>query len=524
MKSKYILLAFITSLIATIGSAQLSVEHFEPPTFLESRIDYEFKIKYSSDRDIKIFFEFKKAPDQGFGFKSTNVGPATDQIITVPITARSLPTEGNDYFIRAYFFENNAIVDGTVTDIRDIEVIINVNEDALDFAQPPLKLFSQTSYNFDLAYEATQKRDLVFEFWSASGLLGTTRKTVPGGANTETMQITLIEAPSIGDGYFYRAFIVPTGEEISAATASTDTFAGVSVFDFLGNPCSDEIEEKDGLVVIEAEDFDITGTDWQRRTEKTQYTGISYLEWLGNDFFGDPGNGVIEAKIKITKTGKYRFQWRNRVGFGSNGTEHNDSWLKFPDVPAEDFYGEKGDGSRTYPRGSGLMPNPAGASGDGWFKIYANSLDWNFNASTGDNADGRPVYVEFDSPGIYTLQISGRSKNHLIDRIVLHNDASNPTDLDNMVSNCTNVLGISDTNLKDSGIIVYPNPVGNMELFVNGLAVGDKIDIFSMTGQVAAKEIVVQDAGIKSINTSGLVSGIYFLRVDKKGVQKIVIK
>ncbi|KAA1246852.1 T9SS type A sorting domain-containing protein [Aquimarina sp. RZ0] len=523
MKLKYVLLSFITAFAISIGSAQLSVEHFEPPTILESKIDYEFKVKYTSDRDIKIFFEFKKAPDQSFGFKSTNIGPGVDQIITVPITARSLPTEGDDYFIRAYFFENDAIVSGTVTDVTGIEMIINVAEDKIDFAQPPLKLFSQTNYNIDLAYEAIQERDLVFEFWSTNGLLGETRKTVPGGANTETMLLTLNEAPPVGDDYFYRAFVVPIGETISAATAATDNFAGISVFDFLGDPCSDEVEEKDGLVIIEAEDFNITGTDWQRKTEKTQYTGISYLEWLGNDFFGDPGNGVIEVKIKITKIGKYRFQWRNRVGFGLNGTEHNDSWLKFPDVPPEDFYGEKGDGSRTYPRGSGLTPNPAGASGEGWFKIYANSIDWNFNASTGDNADGRPVYVEFDVPGVYTLQISGRSKNHLIDRIALHNDASNPTSLNNIVSSCTSVLGVSDNDLRNFGIAVYPNPVENI-LFVSGLGLGDKVDLINMIGQIVTKEITIRDTGVKNISTSDFVSGIYFLRVHKKGIQKIVIK
>jgi len=277
------------------------------------------------------------------------------------------------------------------------------------------------------------------------------------------------------------------------------------------------------LVTIEAEDFDISGTAWQRKTDKTQYTGVSYLEWLGDDSFNVPGNGVIEVKIKITKIGRYRFQWRNRVGFGSSGTEHNDSWLKFSDVPAANFYGEKGDGSRTYPRGSGLTPNPEGASADGWFKIYANSLDWNFNATTGDNADGRPVYVEFDTPGIYTLQISGRSKNHLIDRIALHNGAPNPTNLDNISSNCAGVLGISDVSLSDFGIVSYPNPVSDI-LFVNGLESNDKVDIVNILGQAVIKEINIQNTGLKEIYTGDLKSGIYFFRVKNKGVERIVIR
>jgi len=333
----------------------------------------------------------------------------------------------------------------------------------------------------------------------------------------------LTQAPPVGEGYFYKAFVVPTGEETTAATAMSDDFTGVSVVDFLGLPCDGEVEEANGLVIIEAEDFDISATAWQRKSIKTQYTGISYLEWLGNDFFNNPGNGVISVKIKITKTGKYRFQWRNRVGFGNSGTEHNDSWLKFPDVPAEDFYGEKPGGERTYPRGSGLTPNPEGAGGLGWFKIYANSLDWNFNATTGDNADGRPVYVEFDTPGIYTLEIAGRSKNHLIDRIVLHNGASNPTGLDTASSNCSSVLGIAEHNLSDFGIIAYPNPVSDI-LFITGLESGDIVDILDVSGRVVNIESRVQNIGLKNMSTTHLVSGIYFLRVHKKGIQRIIIR
>ncbi|AXT52679.1 T9SS C-terminal target domain-containing protein [Aquimarina sp. BL5] len=523
MKFNSSLLMVLFLFISFSTSAQLAIEHYQPPMTLESMINYEFKVKYTSDRDINIFFEFKKAPDQSFGFANVRAQAGTDQIITVPITANSLPPEGNDYFIRTYFFENGSIVTGTVTDVTGIEMTINVTEDKVDFKRPPTQLFSQTNYNIDLAYEAVQERDLILELWSGAGKLGEVRKTVPGGANTETLTLMMNQAPNIGEGYFYKAFVVPTGETTAAATAIANDFTGVSVVDFLGDPCGDEIEEANGLVIIEAEDFDISGTAWQRRTLKTQYTGISYLEWLGNDFFNTPGNGLISAKIKITKTGKYRFQWRNRVGFGNSGSEHNDSWLKFPDVPPEDFYGEKPGGARTYPRGSGLTPNPRGAGDQGWFKIYANSLDWNFNATTGDFEDGRPVYVEFDAPGTYTLQISGRSKNHLIDRIILHNEVSNPTDLDTTPSNCSSVLGVSDFSLSDFGIISYPNPVSDV-LFINGLELGDMVDILDVSGRVVIKEGRAGKEAVKDINIAHLVSGMYFLRVRKKGTQGIIIE
>jgi len=524
MKLKYFFLTAIAILSTFAGSAQLAIEHFQPPTTLQSQTNYEFKVKYTTDRSINIFFEFKKAPNQPFGFANIRVQPGTDQILTVPITAGSLPPAGNDYFIRTYFFENGSIVTGTVMDARNIEMTVTVSEDKVNLAQPPTQLFSQTSYNIDLAYEATQPRDLILELWSATGKLGEARKAVLDGATTETLTLTLPQSPPIGEGYFYRAFIVPTGAATDAATASSGDFTGVSVVDFLGEPCIGEVVEANGLVIIEAEDFDITGTGWQRKTVKTQYTGVSYLEWLGNNFFNTPGNGVIEAKVKITKTGRYRFQWRNRVGFGNSGTEHNDSWLKFPDVPAENFYGEKGDGSRTYPRGSGLTPNPEGANSNGWFKIYANSLDWNFNSTTGDNSDGRPVYVEFDTPGVYTLQIAGRSTNHLIDRVVLHNGASNPTNVDTSKSSCSpNTLGISDLNLSDFNITTFPNPVKD-KLVVQGLEIGDVTDVFDIYGRVVSGKATIEETGEHRINVAGLSSGMYFLRVQDKGIQRIIVE
>ena len=191
------------------------------------------------------------------------------------------------------------------------------------------------------------------------------------------------------------------------------------------NNCEAEYEEDNGIVVIEAENLSLVN-GWQVQTSKSDYSGDGYLNWQGGNYFSQPGNGVITQKIKINQPGTYRFQWRNRVGYGSQSSEHNDSWLRFPD--ASDFYGKKGS-SIVYPKGSGKSPNPNGSGSDGWFKIYlSGNLDWTWSTKTSDN-DSHNIYVEFDSPGIYTMEISGRSNDHLIDRIVLFNESLNGTDL-----------------------------------------------------------------------------------------------
>lgn len=215
-----------------------------------------------------------------------------------------------------------------------------------------------------------------------------------------------------------------------------------------GGGCNADYEEQGGLVVIEAENIDVSGTNWGIKTAKSGFTGSAYLSWDGGNSFGTPGNGLISATIKINSPGRYRFQWRNRVGLGTNATEHNDSWLRFPD--ADDFYGEKAGGGRVYPKGSGKTPVPNGAGADGWFKVYlSNTTDWTWGSNTSDN-DSHPIYVEFDNAGTYTMQISGRSKDHLIDRIAIFKSDVNGTALANNETPCTGGGNVSVTGVSVS--------------------------------------------------------------------------
>ena len=175
--------------------------------------------------------------------------------------------------------------------------------------------------------------------------------------------------------------------------------------------------EEDGLLIIEAENL-LINPNYSIENNESGFTGNGYL-FNNVDSFNTPGNGLISAKIQINTPGVYRFQWRNRIGIiASNGptTEHNDAWLRFPD--ASSFYAQR-PGSIIFPSGSGLTPNPAGAGSDGWFKVYTNTIDWNWTTNTSDN-DPHQIYVQFDSPGIYTMELSSRSDGHIVDRAALH--------------------------------------------------------------------------------------------------------
>ena len=60
-----------------------------------------------------------------------------------------------------------------------------------------------------------------------------------------------------------------------------------------------------------------------------------------------------------------------------------------------------------------------------WFKVWrsGNNLSFKWQAVTSDN-DAHNIYVKFNSPGIYTMEVSARSSGHAIDKFVLFKNMS----------------------------------------------------------------------------------------------------
>ncbi|WP_299530473.1 hypothetical protein [Ulvibacterium sp.] len=192
-----------------------------------------------------------------------------------------------------------------------------------------------------------------------------------------------------------------------------------------GSDCPSSVgfvfEEKDGIISIEFEDNSFP-EGWVLKNDANDVSGDGYMQWEGDPSMGNPGNGMISFPVRISDTGTYRFTWNSSYRKGDNGTEHNDSWLRFPD--AQDFFGMKDGGSRVYPDGSGKEPNPNGASKDGWFKVYRSGDDnaFKWQARTSDH-DAHDIYVTFETPGVYLMEIAARSDFHAIDRILLHKES-----------------------------------------------------------------------------------------------------
>ncbi len=217
--------------------------------------------------------------------------------------------------------------------------------------------------------------------------------------------------------------------ENPAEEPSTDTSGSTSC-----TGTSDAIhQEKDGVLVIEAENTTLN-TNWSKERSVSGFSGTDYIVWKGGNYFHDPGNGILTYKLRISEAGTYRFLYRSKVGAGSNSTEHNDTWVRFPD--ATDFFAKRGT-TVLYPKGSGKTPNPDGGGAEGWFKAYlSGTTGWTWSTLTNDGS-GYDIYVTFDKAGDYILELSARSAYHLVDRIVLFKDGTGleaATDLNRALS------------------------------------------------------------------------------------------
>jgi len=176
---------------------------------------------------------------------------------------------------------------------------------------------------------------------------------------------------------------------------------------------SDPFVERDGYLIFEVESEPATG-DWMEAGDIEGHAGDAYYIWSGRNNFarseaalGDP----IRYHFRITTPGNYQLRWRSRNTVGLDGTEHNDSWVRFPT-------GRNIDGEH------GLF---------GWTKAYMGQVArWTWDAYT---ADGKslPVRQYFDA-GEHVIDIAGRSSGHALDRIALLRYESVPFSADELDS------------------------------------------------------------------------------------------
>ena len=121
-------------------------------------------------------------------------------------------------------------------------------------------------------------------------------------------------------------------------------------------------------------------------------------------------------------------------------------------------------------------------------KIYSSgTTNWTWSARTSDH-DAHEVYVTFDTAGVYTLEISGRSKYHALDRIVLFKDEAYSVNQATDENIPATVCQIADSEKKS---LTVNNGIGSGMYFSGSTvainaSIPDSMKFSSWTGDISA--------------------------------------
>ena len=169
------------------------------------------------------------------------------------------------------------------------------------------------------------------------------------------------------------------------------------------------IVNKNGLLIIEAESFDLKGK-W-RIVEDTKASNGKYIEYYGGNSYTTPNlSQEITAKFKVDAGAKYLVKWYMRQPDNAEGDKSNDTWIYFPDNLGRAFVNNESIVLEHYEKFV--------SRGKGEF-VYGGVLDLhNPKASSW-------LTVIFPEAGEYTLKICARSDFFQLDKIVLSTGITN---------------------------------------------------------------------------------------------------
>ncbi|WP_109830530.1 Ig-like domain-containing protein [Reichenbachiella versicolor] len=214
------------------------------------------------------------------------------------------------------------------------------------------------------------------------------------------------------------AYISPTGRVIGVSPGkATITLTGgindakttVDVIVLAEEACescseSCELIEKDGLLVFEAERFNLKGK-WEVVEGDNYASGGKYLTYTGpNSYKTQNLANEISYTFKINNPGKYQVKWFMRQpdelhGEEVEGDKSNDVWILI-------------DGGYGYANDDKLA---------GYAKIVGRSKKvFAFNGSLDIDHKSFAFYGNFPAAGEYTMKLCGRSEYVQIDRFVLY--------------------------------------------------------------------------------------------------------
>ncbi|WNJ17875.1 T9SS type A sorting domain-containing protein [Pontibacter sp. G13] len=278
-----------------------------------------------------------------------------------------------------------------------------------------------------------------------------------------------------------------------------------------------ELEERDGLLVIEAERFNLKGK-WRVVEGDPVSSGNKYIEYYGpNSYNSQNLSNEIDLTFEIKTPGRYTFKWFMRQPDEAEGDLSNDVWIKM-------------DGNVGLSNGTPIS---------NYAKFVGRSKGvFTMNGALDINHVSSAFGADFPAPGNYTIKITGRSEFLQIDRIVFFKNGINLDDAVFMASEVTETTTCSDVVVPNSmsvdvrafiqaGITVYPNPASDQlhVKFETQPAQPMQLHLYDLNGR-KVKADTVQDL-VHSVNLAGLSAGLYLLVLENQEAvyrQKVMIR
>ncbi|WP_066633400.1 Ig-like domain-containing protein [Labilibacter marinus] len=306
------------------------------------------------------------------------------------------------------------------------------------------------------------------------------------------------------------AYISPTGRLVGVSPGSAKitihggvdgTTDEIDIKVISDSNCEDctatcELIEKDGLLVFEAERFNLKGA-WEVVENDNYASGGKYITYTGSNSYNNQNlANEISYTFTITNPGRYTVKWFMRQPDEAEGDLSNDVWVYI-------------DGDRGY-------------SGDQQLTSYKKFVGrsktvFTMNGALDIDHHSYALIGNFSTAGDYTMKICGRSEHIQIDKFVFYKGLSGDdatykasevtettTCMDDVISGDAEDTSIGSGS-KKSKLKLFPNPMTN-EFKIVANSPGT-VQIFSMDGQMIQLNTV--NTGINVIQLKDIKPGNY---------------
>ncbi len=186
----------------------------------------------------------------------------------------------------------------------------NEGVDKVGFINAPTTMDPQTSYTFTIDYEASDNREIVVEFWSATSWIAQQKEIVVKGKGTKAITVTLPSLPTAGSGYMYKTHIRPMGTTWREAidrdqidNVVVENVDGAQDWQGIPVPANAGNGKKWELLPNYSDDFNYNGkgNQFNSKWKDTYFNGWSgpgLTEWTRNNSNVSGGNLIIKASRK----------------------------------------------------------------------------------------------------------------------------------------------------------------------------------------------------------------------------------